>query len=145
MPRNNKGLRFAQSRWALERAFVEKFPKFEVCSRLLFLFITVSDKLSRKNILFCEKYLSLFRDNPEFPKDPLFEQRVLQLSDAIRRAKDRLVNREAKRETKKEKEERKAQRKTKNEAAPLPVSDVDQDALWASMLPKENNHDTPRT
>jgi hypothetical protein len=130
MPRNNKGFRFAQSRWALERAFVEKFPKFEVCSRLLFLFITVSDKLSRKNILFCDKYLSQFRDNVEFQNDPLFGARVLQLGDALRRAKDRLANRESKREEKKEIKERKAERKAKKEPPPVPAPVVDPSSLW---------------
>jgi hypothetical protein len=137
VPRNNKGFRFAQSRWALERSFVERFPKFEVCSRLLFLFITVSDKLSRKNILLCEEYLNQFRDNAEFQKDPLFEQRVEQLQSALRRAKDRLVNRESKREEKKEIKARKAERKAKNEPAAPPAPPSDPADIWASMLPKE--------
>lgn len=143
MPRNNKGFRFAQSRWALERSFVEKFPKFEVCSRLLFLFITVSDKLSRKNILFCEQYLSQFRDNVEFQKDPLFEARVLQLSDALRRAKDRLVNRESKREEKKEIKERKADRKTKKEPLSAPVPDVNQAELLRRLLAQQQKEKQP--
>ena len=140
MPRNNKGFRFAQSRWALERAFVEKFPKFEVCSRLLFLFITVSDKLSRKNILFCEKYLSQFRDNVEFQKDPLFESRVLQLGDALRRAKDRLMNRESKREKKEEIKARKEIRKAKNEPPPAPVPAIEPSSIWAAAVEKREKN-----
>jgi hypothetical protein len=97
---------------------------------LLFLFITVSDKLSRKNILFCEKYLSQFRDNVEFQNDPLFGARVLQLGDALRRAKDRLANRESKREEKKEIKERKAERKAKKEPPPVPAPVVDPSSLW---------------
>jgi hypothetical protein len=130
MPRNKKGFEFAKARWALERSFVEQNPKFETCSRLLFLFITVSDKLSRKNILFCQQYLSQFRDNLEFQKDPLFESRVLQLGDALRRAKDRLVNRESKREEKKEEESSKESRKAKKEPPPAPVPEVDPSSIW---------------
>jgi hypothetical protein len=140
MPRNNKGFRFAQSRWALERSFVEKVPKFEVCSRLLFLFITVSDKLSRKNILFCEKYLSQFRDNVEFQKDPLFESRVLQLGDALRRAKDRLMNRESKREKKEEIKARKEIRKAKNEPPPAPVPAIEPSSIWAAAVEKREKN-----
>jgi hypothetical protein len=125
MPRNKKGERFVLARWQLERAFVEPIPKFETCSRLLFMFATCSDKLSRKNILYSEAYLGRFRDNVEFQNDPLFEQRVVQLSDALRRAKDCLVNRESKREEKKEIKARKEIRKDKNEPqAPKPEDDV---------------------
>ena len=141
MPRNKKGERFVLARWQLERAFVEPFPKFETCSRLLFLFVTVSDKLSRKNILYSENYLGRFRDNPEFQKDPLFEQRVLQLGDALRRAKDRLVNREANKKTRKEKEQekeaKKAERKAKGQPQAPPTSPQDPADIWASMLPQE--------
>ena len=117
--------------------------KFEVCSRLLFLFITVSDKLSRKNILFCEQYLSQFRDNVEFQKDPLFEARVLQLSDALRQAKDRLVNRESKREEKKEIKERKAERKAKKEQHSAPVPNVNQAELLKRLLAQQQKEKQP--
>jgi hypothetical protein len=130
MPRNNKGFRFAQSRWALERSFVEKFPQFEVCSRLLFLFITVSDKLSRKNILFCESYLNRFRDNPEFQKDRLFEPRALQLSDALRRAKDRLVNREDRKEKRKEEQKEKATKNAERKAKGQPQAPKPEEDVW---------------
>lgn len=134
MPRNKKCERMLVARWELERAFVEPFPKFEVSSRLLFLFITCSDKLSRKNVLYSEGYLGKFRDNPEFQKDPLFEARVLQLSDALRRAKDRLVDRESKREEKKEIKARKEIRKSKNERPPAPVSAVEPSSIWEKAL-----------
>jgi hypothetical protein len=86
--------------------------------------------LSRKNILYSEGYLDRFRNNPEFQKDPLFETRVLQLGDALRRAKDRLVNRESKREEKKEIKARKEIRKAKKEPHPIPAPAVDPSTLW---------------
>jgi hypothetical protein len=124
--RNKKSERMLVARWELDRAFTPGLhQRFEVCSRLLFLFITSSDKLSRKNILYSENCIGLFRDNLEFQKDPLFEARVLQLGDALRRAKDRLVNRESKREEKKEIKARKEERKTKHEPPPVPATSAD--------------------
>jgi hypothetical protein len=92
---NKKSERMKVARWQLERSFVEPYPKFEVCSRLLYLFMTSSDKLSRKNILYSEAFLQRFRDSELFQKDPLFEQRAAELAGYLRHAKDRLLIRES--------------------------------------------------
>jgi hypothetical protein len=140
MPRNKKSERMLVARWELERSFVELIPKFEICSRLLFLFITSSDKLSRKNVLYSEAYLDRFRNNEAFQKDALFESRVLQLGDALRRAKDRLTNRESKRVEKKEIKMRQELRKAKNEPPSAPVPAIEPSSIWAAAVEKREKN-----
>jgi hypothetical protein len=131
---NNKAIRFAKARWGVQRAFVEATPQFETCSRLLFLYITCSDTLSRKNIMDCETYLTKFRDNQAFQVDPLFEARVLQLGDALRKAKDRLLFRMSKRELNAEVRAKKAERKARKEPAPITAPAIEPSSIWEKAV-----------
>lgn len=130
MPRNNKGLRFLKNRSALERVFSRPFPKFDEAWTILYLFITGSDTLSRRNILFAESYAYKLRDNPDWQQDPLNLDRMERIDKALRNAKDRLVYRESKRDQKKEVEARKEIRKARNEPPPVPAPEVDPSILW---------------
>ena len=142
---NKKSERMRVARWNLERAFTPgAHQRFEVCARLLFIWLTSSDSLSRRNVLYSESYLDKFKDNPEFQKDALFESRVIQLQDVLRKAKDRLTNRELRREKKEaalqDKEAiaaKKLARKNKNAPPTEPVSPVDQGDLLKRLLAQQ--------
>jgi hypothetical protein len=147
---NKKSERMRLSRWNLERAFEPgKHQRFEVCARLLFIWMTSSDSLSRRNVLYSESYLDKFKDNPEFQKDALFESRVIQLQDVLRKAKDRLTNRELRREKKEaalqDKEAiaaKKLARKNKNAPPPVPAPEVDPSILWKKWIEeREKKHE----
>ena len=133
MPRNNKGLRFLKNRSALERVFARPFPKFDEAWTILYLFITGSDTLSRRNILLAESYAYKLRENPDWQQDPLNLDRMERIDKAIRSAKDRLVYRESRRAEKKEIKARKETRKAKNEPAAAPTPAEDPMDIWLTM------------
>jgi hypothetical protein len=141
--RNKKSERMLVARWELERAFAQGLhQRFEVCSRLLFLFITSSDKLSRRNIVHSERFFDRFRENSAFQKDPLFEKRVLELSETIRRAKDRLVLREVRLQGKKELREadRKQRGRPKQDPPPSATDPAsDHSDIWAQAVAAQEN------
>lgn len=139
MPRNNKGLRFLKNRSALERVFSRPFPKFDEAWTILYLFITGSDTLSRRNILFAESYAYKLRENPDWQQDPLNLDRMERIDKAIRTAKDRLVYRESKREQKKEIAARKETRKAKGEPPPAPTPEVDPSSIWKRANEERKN------
>lgn len=134
MPRNNKGLRFLKNRSALERVFSRPFPKFDEAWTILYLFITGSDTLSRRNILFAESYAYKLRENPDWQQDPVNLDRMEKIDKALRNAKDRLVYRESRRAEKKETKARKEIRKAKNEPAAPPVPTQDPTDIWAKAV-----------
>lgn len=134
MPRNNKGLRFLKNRSALERVFSRPLPKFDEAWTILYLFITGSDTLSRRNILLAESCAYKLRENPDWQQDSLNLDRMERIDKALRNAKDRLVYRESRRAEKKEIKARKEIRKAKNKPQAPPTLTQDPSAIWAKAL-----------
>jgi hypothetical protein len=145
MGRNRKGDRFLLNRTNLERAFSRPNPKFDEAWMLLYLYITGSDRLSRRNILNSEEFAYKLRQIPEWQNDPLNLDRMERIDAALLRAKDRWANRKTRKEKQQEKATRKEERakKAKNEPqAPLTsTADAIPTAhLWLPVVSKEKEN-----